>query len=458
MSREMQTLVQERADATAEGSMNPMLRWLKERATGGPPGVCSVCSAHPAVLTAAMETLRGTRGLLLVEATANQVDQFGGYTGMTPTAFRAFLMDMADSRGFDRRRIVLGGDHLGPLTWRSRPAGEAMRLAEDLVAAYVAAGFEKLHLDTSMRLADDPPALSTTVIAKRGVRLLAVAEAAWRKRRETVPDAPPPVYVVGSEVPIPGGERESLASVTPTSTESLRETVAAYRQQLRTAGLEAAWERVIAVVVQPGVEFGEDTVHAYDRNAAASLCLAAKEYPFVLEGHSTDYQSTASLHRMVEDGVAILKVGPALTRAYTSALLALEGIERLMTSADDAHMGISSGFSETLDAVLLENPVSWSSHCSGESMPAAVSRLYGLSDRSRYHLGDNRVKAAAERLFANLDERGIPLSLIRHFLPVQFDRVVAGQLSRSASALARDCVAQCLETYLHAVGALPAQT
>jgi tagatose-1,6-bisphosphate aldolase non-catalytic subunit AgaZ/GatZ len=42
-------------------------------------GIASICSAHPWVLKAAMQG----DGLLLIESTCNQVNQFGGYTGMT---------------------------------------------------------------------------------------------------------------------------------------------------------------------------------------------------------------------------------------------------------------------------------------------------------------------------------------------------------------------------------------
>ena len=48
-----------------------------------------------------------------------------------------------------------------------------MKNAEDLIRAYVAAGFTKIHIDTSMKLADDDPGvrLSDETIAKRGARL-----------------------------------------------------------------------------------------------------------------------------------------------------------------------------------------------------------------------------------------------------------------------------------------------
>uniref|UniRef100_UPI002027EB42 class II D-tagatose-bisphosphate aldolase non-catalytic subunit n=1 Tax=Shigella flexneri TaxID=623 RepID=UPI002027EB42 len=45
-------------------------------------GICSVCSAHPLVIEAALAFDRNSTRKVLIEATSNQVNQFGGYTGM----------------------------------------------------------------------------------------------------------------------------------------------------------------------------------------------------------------------------------------------------------------------------------------------------------------------------------------------------------------------------------------
>lgn len=80
---------------------------------------------------------------LLVEATSNQVDQFGGYTGMTPADFCGFIYHLTDTLGFPRDGLILGGDHLGPNRWQHLPVAQAMAHADDLIKSYVAAGFKK---------------------------------------------------------------------------------------------------------------------------------------------------------------------------------------------------------------------------------------------------------------------------------------------------------------------------
>ena len=174
-------------------------------------GIPSVCSAHPLVIEAALR--RGQRdGVpVLIEATCNQVNQEGGYTGMTPADFRAFVEGIAARLGFPLDRLILGGDHLGPNPWKSLPAEEAMLRAEAMVAAYVAAGFRKIHLDCSMGCAGEPAALDDEVTAGRAARLAGIAEQQATQTGVSL------VYVIGTEVPPPGGATHEIAELQVTS-------------------------------------------------------------------------------------------------------------------------------------------------------------------------------------------------------------------------------------------------
>ena len=90
---------------------------LAKRTQGNPLGIYSVCSAHPWVIRAAAEQAAADGSLLLLEATSNQVNQFGGYTGLRPAAFRSFVLEQLWTTHLDAKRLVLGGDHLGPNPW-----------------------------------------------------------------------------------------------------------------------------------------------------------------------------------------------------------------------------------------------------------------------------------------------------------------------------------------------------
>ncbi len=144
-----------------------LIRDVVERHKAGERiGVTSVCSAHPLVIEATLRhALARGQEFALIEATSNQVNQDGGYTGMVPADFRDFVHRIAAQVGFPIARLVLGGDHLGPNAWTRLPAAEAMAKAEVMVADYVRAGFRKIHLDCSMSCADDPVPVPERVIA-----------------------------------------------------------------------------------------------------------------------------------------------------------------------------------------------------------------------------------------------------------------------------------------------------
>ena len=281
---------------------------------GARRGICSVCSAHPLVLEAAIDRAASVGGPVLIEATCNQVNQEGGYTGMQAADFRAFVAGLARTRGLPDEHLILGGDHLGPSPWRREPAEAAMAKAEALVRSYADAGYAKIHLDASMPCADDREPLPSELIAARAARIATAAEAAGAR----------PVYVIGTEVPVPGGAHETIETLAVTRTEDLARTIAVHEDAFAAAGLREAWHRVLAVVVQPGVEFGSEQVVDFDPDGARELADSIGAVPnLAFEAHSTDYQTEPALAALVEHHFAILKVGPGLTFALREALFAL---------------------------------------------------------------------------------------------------------------------------------------
>ncbi|MEW9807640.1 class II D-tagatose-bisphosphate aldolase, non-catalytic subunit [Mesorhizobium sp. ZMM04-5] len=353
---------------------------------GAQRGIPSWCTAHPQTLAAIFAAYRDDDAPILVEATCNQVNQFGGYTGMNPAAFRTFAEDLARREGVDPARLVLGGDHLGPNPWRSEPAASAMAKARDLVAAYVDAGFAKIHLDASMACADDVN-LAEDTIAGRAADLCAIAEGRGRQGL---------VYVVGTEVPIPGGETHAIDALAVTTPAAVRATWSMHEQAFAERGLSGALERAIGIVVQPGVDFGNDTVFAFDPGKARSLSAALSGMPnLAFEAHSTDYQSEAALSALVAGHFAILKVGPELTFAFRQAVFALAGMEALMRVAEP------SGLVDVVAAEMQVDPRDWRSHVASGAREREMM-LYGLSDRVRYYWPRPAVQAALQRLCRNI--------------------------------------------------------
>jgi D-tagatose 6-phosphate 4-epimerase len=417
--------------------MNHPLQDMAEAVHGGTPrGITSVCSAHPVVIEAALRLAADLGRPALIEATCNQVNQDGGYTGMTPADFRAFVEGIAARAGLEPARIILGGDHLGPNPWKDLPAEAAMAKAEAMVAAYAAAGFTKLHLDTSMGCAGEPAALPDETVADRAARLAAVAEAHAAGPLR-------PVYVIGTEVPVPGGAVEALDAMHVTAPEAALRTHAVHRAAFAARGLQAAFDRVIALVVQPGVEFGHSDVVHYDPARAAALSATLSGLPsLVFEAHSTDYQTGQGLAALVCDGFAILKVGPWLTFALREALYGLDAVADALDG--EAPRG---RLMAAMDAAMQADPENWRRYYAGDARELWLQRHFSLSDRIRYYWPSEPARRAVADLMARLGDRAIPAPVATQYLP----GVDPGGGPLTAEAALLRAVTAVLRTYERAV-------
>ncbi|MGN1276052.1 MAG: class II D-tagatose-bisphosphate aldolase, non-catalytic subunit [Floccifex sp.] len=427
---------------------NPLKQIVKAQKEGKAVGIYSCCSANEYVIRAALLRGKQDNSCVLIESTANQCDQYGGYTGMKPADFKAFVESIAKEIGFDTNKLFLGGDHLGPLTFTSLNEDQAMKEADELIRCYVSAGFTKIHIDTSMRVADDDvnARLSDETIARRGARLAKVAEEAYAKLLETNPDAIEPVYIVGSEVPIPGGAQGAVdEGVQVTKPEDFKATLATFEKAFKDNELDHAWSNVIGIVVQPGVEEKDSGCTEYDREKAVDLCAAIKDYDnIVFEGHSTDYQTKIKLREMVEDGIAILKVGPGFTFMMRQALFALADIENELFKDKASH------FKDVLDEAMLKDTKYWSKHYIGTEEEVALKRKYSFSDRCRYYMPVPEVKDALQTMISNLRTNGIPLNLLTQYMPIQYTRVREGLLENDPEALIVDRICDSIDEYLYA--------
>ena len=419
--------------------MKHLTEMVEQHKRGNTNGIYAVCSAHPLVLEAAIRYAHANHTPLLIEATSNQVDQFGVYTGMTPADFRGFVYQLADSLNFPQSQLILGGDHLGPNRWQNLPAAQAMANADDLIKSYVAAGFKKIHLDCSMSCANDPIPLTDEIVAERAARLAKIAEETCREHF----GESDLVYVIGTEVPVPGGAHETLTELEVTTPDAARATLEAHRHAFEKQGLSAIWPRIIGLVVQPGVEFDHTHIIDYQPQKAIALSAMVEAYDtLVFEAHSTDYQTPQSLRQLVKDHFAILKVGPALTFALREALFSLAAIEEELLPAKT-----SSGLRHVLESVMLDRPEYWQSHYHGDGNARRLARGYSYSDRVRYYWPDQQIDEAFARLVRNLADDPIPLPLISQYLPLQYARVREGDLNATPRELIISHIQDVLQQY-----------
>lgn len=378
---------------------------IEQNRAGKARALVSVCSAHPDVLRASLNwAQRGDRPII-IETTSNQVNQDGGYTGTTPAQFALAIGQLAQRLEVDRERIILGGDHLGPQAWRSLRAEEAMEKSRTMVRHYVEAGYEKIHLDCSQGCADDPEPLTDAVVAQRSAALAQVCEAYGEGR--------PLVYVIGTEVPIPGGAdagTEEPEDILPTTPAAARATLDAHALAFEQAGLSALRDRIVGLVVQPGVEFAPMSVHSLPLHNDPGLKSVAMAWPnLCLEAHSTDYQQPRAFARLAELGFGFQKVGPALTFALRTALYALD------TAL--GYVGRGVGLFDTMEAVMLSSPAHWQGHYSRED---GLARHFGLSDRIRYYWTNPEAQRAVVELRTRVQAQTLPEPLLMQV----FDRAV----------------------------------
>jgi D-tagatose-1,6-bisphosphate aldolase subunit GatZ/KbaZ len=290
-----------------------------------------------------------------------------------------------------------------------------------------------------MSCADDPRALGDELIAERTAALCATTEAAWLEV-----GGEPPVYVIGSEVPVPGGAHETLQELAVTTPEAAHATIEAHRIAFVRHGLNQAWQRVVGLVVQPGVEFDHHHVIDYQPANAIALSRSIGAQPgMVFEAHSTDYQTPAALKALVRDHFAILKVGPGVTLALREALWALSDIAR--------ELGImrNDSLKDTILKAMQENPRYWKNYYLDPER-THYDLQYSLSDRIRYYWTVPNVVQSCTRLLNELTARGVPMALLSQYMPSQYAAVRAGRLRNDPREFVLDAVGGVLRDYAFA--------
>ena len=398
-------------------------------------GLPCFCTANEHVLRAVLDYAKTTGLPTVIEATCNQVNQYGGYTGMTAADFMEWLTGMASEAGVPMDQLILGGDHLGPNVWKNEPLDVAMEKSRELVKSYVQAGFKKIHLDTSMACGGEPnPTFAQ--IAERAADLCEVAE-------KYAPDPSELFYIIGTEVPIPGGETEEPAALDVTSVARFRDTIQTHRDAWDARGLADAWTRIVSVVTQPGVDFGHTSIYPFVPAKAAPLRDAIlDEQGLTYEAHSTDYQSTAALADLVKNHFFFLKVGPELTFRFREAIWALASIE------DAVVAGSKSQIRETFEARMTDDPGYWKDYYSGPEDELRILRTYSYSDRIRYYWSDPEIAKSLEHLLENLDQTALPETIVSQaFTGLEF-----GEMPTTAPELISRHVQRCVSRYFKAAG------
>ncbi len=156
---------------------------------------------------------------------------------------------------FPRDRILLGGDHLGPNRWKSGPR----RLRHER-------GRNPHGRLCRRRLREDPSRRELRVRLLHGAALSTRSSPPLRAIGQGVRGArrlaTPPVYIIGTEVPTPGGAVRGggPARTPPRWNYAELHPGRSSKAPSSTTGFKDAWSRIVGLVVQPGVEFLGDVI------------------------------------------------------------------------------------------------------------------------------------------------------------------------------------------------------
>jgi len=336
---------------------------------GEPIGLPCFCTANEQVLRAVLDHAHKTGLPTVIEATCNQVNQEGGYTGMTPKDFMSWLSSMAQHADVPMDQLILGGD----------------------------------------------------------------------------PDPEKLIYIIGTEVPIPGGETEEPDALDVTSVARFQDTIKTHRDAFLARDLHAAWNRIVSVVTQPGVDFGHSSIYPFVPEKAKPLKAAILTEPgLTFEAHSTDYQSTAALAELVKSHFFFLKVGPELTFRFREAVWALADLEEQICAQP------TSRIKEVIGERMSDNPGYWQDYYSGTAKEIETFRTYSYSDRIRYYWADPKVAKALTKLLENLSQAKLPETLVSQaFMGLDF-----GEIPANPASLVNLQIQRCIARYFQAANPL----
>jgi len=247
-------------------------------------------------------------------------------------------------------------------------------------------------------------------------------------------------------VPVPGGASHAVDDLDVTDPAAARRTYDVHFRSFAQEGLEAAFQRVIGLVVQPGVEFGNANVVAYQPEQARNLSQSLTDMPnVVFEAHSTDYQTAEALSSLVGGGFAILKVGPGLTFALREALYGLD----LIASELD---GEAPMLKQTMENIMMGDRNHWAKYYSGTSSQQRLQRHFSYSDRIRYYWSQPAARQAVDVVRTRLGNRSIPETLISQYLAPLTAKVRLGDVVADFDGIKLAYVQATLRDYAKACG------
>jgi len=408
-------------------------------------GIYAVESQNPTVQEAYLRQALGDGSPALFEICAEMLDLHGQSGKILPDDFIANVKRSAGKTGFPRDRLFFGVNDLSPSLWKDESIESALKKTRAFISALISLGFNKLGIHAAIPLKGDlaDQQLSQEVIIAREAALYQAAEGA----AAALPDEEKPLYVIDLH---PGqGMTEDQDNMA--HKEDVKIAIDRFAETAVAAGLPEMRERLLAVRIILGAGYNSEKVIPFGSSLLKELggCVYGDK-PVLLEALRTDFQPQMILDQLVDNHFAILSVGPELTYTMREVLFSMAMMENeTMLGKPGVYL---SNFIIELDRAMQSAPQHWEKYYSGNGFEQMIARKYSLYDRSRFYWEDKNVRKMKKRLFDNLIKYPIPLTVMRQFMPRQYERVAAGELENKPDALVMDAVRHALCRYSRACG------
>jgi len=420
---------------------------MKANCKGERKGIYMVRSQNPTVLEAYFNQALADGAPVLIEISADILDLRRQGGKISPEDFIKKAKHIAVKTGFPRERLFLGINDLSPSLWQDGSDESALQKACEFISGLVGLGFNKLGIHAgNLRKGDN--VYGTLAQEKSIARETALYQAAEQAAVD-LPDEEKPVYVINAcpgQV-IGGAEDQGRAA----SRKDVENAVNRFAQIAAAAGLPEMKKRLLAVRASPGSGFDSEKVIPFDSSLIKEMGGCGHGgHPVALEVQQADFQPQTVLNQLVDSHFAFLSVGSELTYVMREALFSLAVMENeTMIGKPGVYL---SNFIIELDRAMQSAPQVWEKYYLGNGFEQLVARKYSLFDRSRFFLEDKEVRKMKKRLYDNLVAHPVPLTVLRQFMPRQYERVAAGELENEPKALVMDAVRYVLRKYSRACG------
>jgi len=333
---------------------------------------------------------------ILLESTSNQVNQFGGYTGLTPKEFYKKISKLKKKIKINKKQVMIGADHLGPLPWKKFNSKVALKNAKTLIKKCIALKYDKIHIDSTIICKDDK-SLNLNFIRSRSEEIFNTVP------KKNIKDV---FFVFGSEVPFAGGGNNSKPK--PSKLNNIKTDYSLYNSVLKNLNINK--KNKFSLVIEPGMAFSNSKVILPKLEKFRKRLSFSKKNNFSYEAHSTDYQKLKTLKKLVKNNFRFLKVGPELTFYFYQAIKKMEEIEHMYCNK-------KSNIEYELINAMQRDDKYWKDYYKGTKNKIKFLKLNSYLDRMRYYWDSKKVKKSMNKLIKNINT--IPTEVFKKTLKLK---------------------------------------